>query len=717
MVVYYNGLLPVFTHAVDDTRSFRMITAQFCVSGYAKQVDIARAFHVPLISMKRAVKRFRERGPAGFYAPRKTRGPAVLTPPVVAEAESLLSSGKKLAEVAIKLGLKRNTLRKAIAAGRVRAPVKTSECDATEAPCESSSKSERTALDSSGPMGVAAVNVERRVESSLGQAGPAIPTFQSCLDVANAGVLLGLPALLSSGLLRHTGTFFELPNGYYGLQTIIMLLAFMALARIKSVESLRYSPPGEWGKIFGLDRIPEVRTLRNKIATLCSGDGPVQWGSTLCKEWMNRQFESAAVLYVDGHVRVYHGKQTRLPRRHVARQKLCLRGTTDYWVNAMDGQPFMVITQPVDPGLIKVIENEIVPRLEREVPHQASPEELENDPDLHRFTLVFDREGYSPAFWKRLKKRHIACISYHKYPDENWPVDDFKAQQVELASGEIVEMKLAERRTLVGKKLWVREVRKRTDSDHQTAVISTEFKSDMRLIAARMFARWSQENFFRYMRQNYSLDRLVDYGTENIPDTTQVVNPEHRQLDRQVRSAAAKIGRQRAEFGAIVLDDDIEPDKVEHFQLRKAELQEGIEDLQRHLAELKAKRKATQRHIPIAELPEGDRFMQLSSQSKHFIDMIKMIAYRAETAMSHVVRERMSRGDDARSLLRSVYSTEADLQPDNANHTLTVRIHRQATASADAAVAHLCDELTATETVFPGTDLRLIYELVSSQNP
>ena len=73
--------------------------------------------------------------------------------------------------------------------------------------------------------------------------------------------------------------------------------------------------------------------------------------------------ESAGLFYVDGHVRVYHGELTRLPRRYVARERLCLRGTTDYWVNALDGQPFFVVTQPVDPGLLTVLREQIVPRL------------------------------------------------------------------------------------------------------------------------------------------------------------------------------------------------------------------------------------------------------------------------------------------------------------------------------------------------------------------
>ena len=123
-VTYFNGHMPVFSHAESDINTFRMITSQFCVTGCAKQSDIIRAFGVTSISVKRSVKTYREKGPKGFYTPRVTRGAAVLIDTMVAQAEELLADGASDAEVAEKLGLKLNTLQKAIRAARVRRPVK-----------------------------------------------------------------------------------------------------------------------------------------------------------------------------------------------------------------------------------------------------------------------------------------------------------------------------------------------------------------------------------------------------------------------------------------------------------------------------------------------------------------------------------------------------------------------------------------------------------------
>jgi hypothetical protein len=327
---------------------------------------------------------------------------------------------------------------------------------------------------------------------------------------------------------------------------------------------------------------------------------------------------------------------------------------------------------------------------------------------------VFDRKGYSPDFLRRLKDQRVACLTYHNYPGEDWPEAEFQTHSVQLAHGQVVEMKLAERGTCLSNRLGVREIRKLTERSHQTAILATDYRSEAAPVAAAMFARWSQENFFKYARQHYNLDRLVDSGTEAISDPIPVVNPAHRRLDGQVRSATGKLNRLLAQCGAMNLEATIEPEQVEPFLQRKAALQEEIDLLQKDIQTGKEGRKATPRHIPVTELPESERFRQLSTHSKHLIDTIKMIAYRAETAMANVLREYLSHPDEARSLLQAVYRTEADLLPDLAAGTLTVRLHHLANASSDSAIQKLCEELNATETLFPRTDLQLVFQLGSS---
>jgi hypothetical protein len=412
-------------------------------------------------------------------------------------------------------------------------------------------------------MGVGAQDVMGRVAASIGDLESVVPEFQPVVDVPNGGVLFALPALLAMGLLKYTEQFFKLPKGYYGLDSLFLLLAFMALTRLKSIESLRYCAPGEWGKLLGLDRIPEARTLRNKVHLLSHDKTQVKgWSAELCCYWMELAPEQAGVLYIDGHVRVYNGQQTQLPKHHVARQKLCLRATTDYWVNAMDGQPFMVVNKAVDPGMIKVIENDILPELATRVPAQA--ERLTAAPNSypHKFTLVFDREGYSPEFMARMKAQQVAILTYHKYPGDDWLETEFFEHTLTLPTGEVTPVKLAERGVCLSNNLWVREIRKLTERGHQTSILATDYQSGLALIGAKMFARWCQENYFKYMREHYGLDKLADYSVETIAEPTQVVNPAYRDLDGQVRSKQGKLNRLLASFGAMHFEETLDDEKL-----------------------------------------------------------------------------------------------------------------------------------------------------------
>ncbi len=580
------------------------------------------------------------------------------------------------------------------------------------------SKSERSIEDAQAGMGMGCTRVVERVLASVGKLSEVSSIFKASLDVSNAGVLWSLPALLSNGLLLHSKDNFSLPKGFYGLTHIFILLAFMALTRIKAIEELRYSPAGELGLLLGLDRIPEVRTLRGKIKHLCEAGQVEQWSSLVSKEWMESSEEPAGTLYVDGHVRVYHGSQTKLPRRYVSRERLCMRGMTDYWVNDQEGRPFFVVSTPFTIGLLEMLRSEIAPRLLKDISSQPTDKELESDPDLARFTLVFDREGYSPEFFNEMwRKWRIACITYNKYPKEDWPVEEFDEQSLKLPNGESITMKIVERGSHIGGKkkgLWVRQIRKLSESGHQTSVISTEFKAKSTDLGLRMFGRWSQENFFKYMTQHFNIDALTSYKPENVNETKQVVNPEYRKIEWEIKSKGAKHGRRMKQFAEMRLNEAPKPDEIEEYERKKGELVEDIARLKKDLEEFKEKRKMTNKHIPFAELPETDRFSQLGTVRKQFTDTIKMIAYRAETAMAGIIRESLGHVDNARSLLREIYTTDADIVPNEKEHTLTVRLHHLTNHLSDKAACALAAHLNETETIYPGTDLRLCYELVSN---
>ena len=566
-------------------------------------------------------------------------------------------------------------------------------------------------------MGMGCTRVVERVCAATGQLEAAPTRFEAAVDVPQGGVLWAMPALLENGLLQETPSFFSLPKGFYHLLHIFILLAYMALCRIKTPEQLRYHPAGEGGKLLGLDRIPEVRTLREKIKILAEPDSVKKWSAQLSQAWMEADTEAAGVLFVDGHVRVYHGSQTPLPKRFVSRQRLCLRGTTDYWVNDQHGRPFFVISTAFTEGLLDMLQREIIPRLIREVPNQPSPEELQANPDLHRFTLVFDREGYSPKFFAQMWKERIACQTYRKYPGENWPTTEFEEMTVLMPGSHRILMRLAERKVNLGEKIEVREIRKLAETGHQTAIISTDYTSSRTAVAAHMFARWSQENFFRYMMHHFDIDKLIDYETSKPDETRNVVNPAYRALEGQIKSKSGQLSRKLAEFRTLTKKENPDLADMTVYEYQKGNLQEQIDFLEKEILELKTKRKETTKHIPWIDLPEELQFQQLAPERKLLMDTIRMIAYRAETAMVMILREKMARPDDARSLAREIFVSTADLIPDEQAGTLTVKLHHLTNHASDEAVRHLAQYLNASETIYPGTNLRLIYQFVSDHFP
>ena len=264
--------------------------------------------------------------------------------------------------------------------------------------------------------------------ASLGLLDGRAPEFEPAAAVSGAGVLTALPALLGQGLLRHAGLL-ALPKGYYGLPSLLLLWACLLLGRVRTAEALRYQQPGEWGALLGLDRCPCARTLRRRTRQLAAAEGLADWIGQLSQAWCADDPDAVATLYVDGHVQVYSG-QGRLPKHFVSRQRLALPAAVSYWVHALGGTPLLCLHRPVDAGLVREIWQGIVPQL-RQLGLLPEGAGAADEPSL---TLVFDREGWSPALFRELRKVGIAVVSWRKGKQaERWPESEFAEVAIPLA--------------------------------------------------------------------------------------------------------------------------------------------------------------------------------------------------------------------------------------------------------------------------------------------
>ncbi|MFW6224825.1 MAG: putative transposase [Bacteroidota bacterium] len=556
-----------------------------------------------------------------------------------------------------------------------------------------------------------ATRVETRLDAAMGEQVTNIVRFAPCQSVPYGGVLFLLPFLLANGLLSYSLYYSQRERGYYNFDIVVLGLAFMYLCRIKNIEQLKHHSPGELGKLLGLDRIPEARCFRMVLKELSEEEQASRWGAYLSQEWINK--DDVAIYYVDGHIQVYHGYLANLGKKHVSRQKLCLPGTVEFWVNNAEGMPYFYITGQVNEKLQQALEEEIIPRLNSlQQSKNATANKKEEGALSPFYTLVFDREAYSPKFFEKIwQQYHVAVITYRKNVKDRWDEEAFETYKIETEMGE-VEMSLCEQQVELNG-VTMREIRKRNNNEHQTSVITTNYQLSTEKIAMYMFARWSQENFFRYMRQEYDLDRIIQYGVDELDKNIKVVNREYSNLTCRLKKIREKISRRQSNL--YVLEEENAKTGLEKQSAQNiAEQQELVEELTSLREEEKrliSQRKKHPYKIPVGKMAEDQRYNKLKTESRHLQNIIKMICYRAETAMANVLgSEYKKSNNEIRALIKSLIFTQADINPDYEQNTLTVTLYSLSSQRDNRAVANLCNVLNETETLYPETDLKLIFK-------
>ncbi|NCB85790.1 MAG: hypothetical protein EOM44_15070 [Bacteroidia bacterium] len=431
----------------------------------------------------------------------------------------------------------------------------------------------------------------------------------------------------------------------------------------------------------------------------------------LANRWASQ--EENEFYYIDGHVQVYTGYKANLGKKHVSRQKLCLPGVQEFWVNNNEGMPYFYVTGQVNEKLLEMLDKQIIPKLLNEMPSKYSEAQLQADCDLPRFTIVFDREGYSPVFYQKLWDEHrIAVLTYRKNVKDQWDKKDFSDYTVNIEGTQTV-MKLAEKPVeLNGVKM--REIR-RLSGDHQTSVITTNKKLSILMVALYMFARWTEENFFKYMRQDYDFDRLLQYAVQQIDKGFMVANPEYNNIMYKLKKIREKINRRRAALFQLQernLADNL--DNTNHHLKKQLKTTEELQILEQQELVLIKERAKLPSQIKVEDMPDRIRYNKLNVESKSFQNIIKIICYRAETSCANLVASGYKkRINEKRALVKSIINSHADIIPDYNNNQLTIKIYSQANPRANAAIENLLTLLNETETKYPGTEMVLNYKIAT----
>ncbi len=560
-------------------------------------------------------------------------------------------------------------------------------------------------------IGVGATRIEER-ELAVNHKLETTPVqFEACQSIPGAGVLFLLPFLEQTGLFSFREHYNELGKGYYYIDFIILFLAFMYLRRIKNPEQLKYHSPGEFGKIMGLDRVPEAKCLRGKLKEICSQEKSEKWNMDLAGNWSSE--EENEFYYIDGHVQVYTGYKAKLGKKHVSRQKLCLPGMQEFWVNNKNGMPYFYITGQVNEKLLEMLEKQIIPTLLNKMPSKYTKKELEEDPDLPRFTIVFDREAYSPVFFQKLWEEHrIAVITYRKNVKDKWDKKDFTEYTVDIEGNE-TKMKLCEKNVELNN-VFMREIR-RLSGDHQTSVITTNKKLSIFMVAFYMFSRWTQENFFKYLRQDYDFDRLLQYAVEQIDKDFVVNNPEYNNITYKLSKLREKISRRKAvlyELQEKNLKDDL--DKANEYLKKQIKVREELKILEDQEKTILEKRSQIPSQMTIKDMPDNIKYNKLNIESKRFQNIIKMICYRAETSCANLLSANFNKSiNEKRAVVKSIINSTADIVPDYKNNQLNINIYSQASPRMNRTIENIIETVNATETKYPGTNLMLNFKIAT----
>lgn len=701
-VVAYSAADPIHTCGRNDRDGLRVLAGMLSSLKLAPDTALAEALGINRETVRRNRRLFVEGGINAVRSQKRgPKGPTKLTVKVCAHAQRCLDQGWAVLRTAKEIGVTEGALRHAIKRGHLLGPtriedVATAGLKPGARQDQASGPGERAVEDQACDQGVAVKRTIERALACTGKLGEAPAIFNAAEAVPGAGVLLALPALLEQGLIDvGQSVYGSLRNGFFGLRSVLLTFCFMALLRIKNPEQLTGRAPGELGLLLGLDRAPEVKTLRGKLAEM----GKRQLGrllhQRLTERWTRAEPDLLGLLYVDGHVRPYHGRKHTLPKHHVQQRGRPMPGTQDFHVNDERADPLLCVTAEATESLLAILDEHLLPEVRRLVGPRR------------RVTIVFDREGWSPESFKRWQERKFDILTYRKGKQSRWQ-ERFFTKRTRCVDGRKVTYRLAERSVKLSNGLSVREVRRLMDDGHQTAVITTCKNLSTFQVAHRMFNRWRQENFFRYMRQEFAIDHLCTNAVEAADPKRLVSNPERTKLDKQLRSARASrsnlvIRRLDLKPGATARANGrtLSEDQMDALILKK---DHEIDRLKGRLSKLPKK-------VPLDEVLDPEEIVRLEPERKLITDAFKMIAYRAESSLARMIEPFFARHEDeARKFLQSVFQATADLIPDERRRTLTVRFHGLANPRSTRALRALCDVVGATDACYPGTALRLRFE-------
>lgn len=692
----------------------------------ATQLEVAEAFAVKPATVRRWETWLAGSGVLGLLGERK--GPkrkSKLTAETVARIRSLRDGGESYRGIAAQTGVSEGSVRNAIvladngARAEEACPATTSDVTAGPEPQVENDCSAAVSDDLCGQVPVLADPVDRtgeRVLARFGLIAAAPPVFTGCARAPLAGLLLAVPALVATGLITDAHTVYGgLPNGFYSLDTMLCESVFRALLGEARAEGATRIDPPALGRVLGLDRAPEVKTIRRKIKHLAEAGKAGDWIAAMAARHVAARPEQAAVFYVDGHVRAYQGTR-KIAKTHVPRLKFPASATVETWVTDAAGDPLLVVMAHPGASLASELRR-LIPQLRAMVG------------DDRRVLVGFDRGGWSPTLFADLHTAGFDTLTWRKGPTPEIAEDHFAEHSHIDENGRAHTWALADTEVSIditdgpraGEVFTMRQISLHDIArTRQMHILTTRADLTPGEIRYRMGSRWRQENHYRYARLHFDFDSHDSYRTADDDPTRMVPNPAKRTAYTQVEKARRALHSAETGSDAQLLAAH-SPQPGTSVVLTNAMINTINTDVyaaQTTLDAALATHQAIPARLPLAEVNPGQQV--LDTETKLIHHAIRIAAYNTAQSLARAILTATgyTRADDeAHTLIRTALAGSGDIIPDPAAATLHVRLDPLPAPRHTAAIAELCEALNDTNTVYPGTNLTMRYSIKSHRPP
>ncbi len=694
----------------------------------ATQVEVAETFAVKPATVRRWDAQLSDAGVAGLLGERK--GPkrkSKLTDDTVATIRGLRDGGASYRAIAAQTGLSQGSIRVALLLTDSDADAACSSevSGGSTEPEPGSEVGKDCAAATSGdlPPAVQAPvladpvpRVGERVSARFGLLGSAPPAFGPCARAPLAGLLLGLPALAATGLLDCAHSVYgELPNGFYSLDAMLCEGVFRALLGASRAEGAARIDPVALGRVLGLDRAPEVKTIRRKIGLLADAGKAGDWIAAMARRHVADNRDQAAVFYVDGHVRAYQGRR-KIAKTHVPRLKFPAPATVETWVTDAAGDPLLVVMAEPAASLAGELRR-LIPDLRALVG------------DGRRVLVGFDRGGWSPALfadldaagfdtvtWRKGKTTDVDehAFTEHSHTDEHGRVHTWQLADTE-ADLDITEGQRA------GEVFAMRQISLYdTARDRQMHILTTRRDLPAAEIRYRMGSRWRQENHYRYARIHFDFDSHDAYRVSDDDKARMVPNPAKKPAYQQVEKARRALHLAETTRDRELLTVSSPPPGATTVVTNAMinTINTNTHTAQDDLDTALDAHKAIPARLPLAEVNPGQQI--LDTETKLIHHAIRIAAYNTAQSLARaiVTDTGYTRADDeAHTLIRTALAGSGDIIPDHDTNTLHVRLDPLPAPRHTAAIDELCRVLNDTNSVYPGTGLTLRYSIKSHRRP